>query len=268
MAVGRRGLRRLLASAAASVLIVYVGIGVVAVSAVPVLHGHTALSGADLNAPVLGIVERFHPHWLEQGMRYAIAAAAVATLVAAANAGMLGLSRLAYSLATNRQIPSTLGQLHPRRFTPFVVIAIAALIAAALVAPADLDFLVGIYAFGAMLAFTIAHLSIIVLRYREPDRDRPYRIPFSIDFRGASLPLPAVLRRARLGRRLGQRGHLPRAGPLRRQLLDAVRARRCTWSTGAPRTSRSCAASPCPPRRCAPSTGRPQTATTARCSSR
>jgi basic amino acid/polyamine antiporter, APA family len=193
VAVGRRGLRRLLASAAASVLIVYVGIGLVAVSAVPVVRGHTALSGADLNAPVLGIVERFHPHWLEQSLRYAIAAAAVATLVAAANAGMLGLSRLAYSLATNRQIPSTLGQLHPRRFTPFVVIAIAALIAAALVAPADLDFLVGIYAFGALVAFTIAHLSIIVSRYREPERDRPYRIPFSVDFRGGKLPLPAVL---------------------------------------------------------------------------
>ena len=39
----------------------------------------------------------------------------------------------------------------------------------ALVDPADLDFLVGIYAFGAMLAFTIAHLSVIVLRFREPD---------------------------------------------------------------------------------------------------
>jgi APA family basic amino acid/polyamine antiporter len=193
VAVGRRGLSRLLASAAASVLVVYVGIGLVAVSAEPVLRGRTALSGRDLNAPVLGIVERFHPHWLEQGMRYAIAAAAVATLVAASNSAMLGLSRLAYSLATNRQIPSMLGQLHARRSTPFVVIAIAAVIAAALVAPANLDFLVGIYAFGALMAFTIAHLSIIVSRYREPDRDRPYRIPFSIEFRGGKLPVPAVL---------------------------------------------------------------------------
>ena len=40
---------------------------------------------------------------------------------------MLGLSRLAYSLATNRQIPSALGRLHPTRATPFVVIVIAAL---------------------------------------------------------------------------------------------------------------------------------------------
>ena len=44
-----------------------------------------------------------------------------------------------------------------------------------------------------MLAFTIAHLSVVVLRFREPQRERPYRIPFSIRVRGGSLPLPAVL---------------------------------------------------------------------------
>src|SRR5205807_2686772 len=48
------------------------------------------------------------------------------------------------------------------------------------------------YAFGAMLAFTIAHLSICRLRFREPDRDRPYRVPLSVPVRGRQLPLPAV----------------------------------------------------------------------------
>ena len=39
--------------------------------------------------------------------------------------------------------------------------------------PEDLDFLVGIYAFGALLGLTIAHLSVIVLRYREPTASAP-----------------------------------------------------------------------------------------------
>src|SRR4029077_15368552 len=99
---------------------------------------------------------------------------------------------LGYSLSTNRQIPSGLGALHPKRSTPFVLIGIAGAMAAALVGPEDLEFLVGIYAFGAMLAFTIAHLSVCRLRYSEPDRDRPYRVPWSISFRGGRLPLPAV----------------------------------------------------------------------------
>jgi len=190
---GRGALRRLVASGMALLVVGYVGIGLVAVTALPVHDGHTALGGQYENAPVIGIVAQMHPHWLEQTLRYLVGVMATITLVAAASAAMLGLSRLGYSLSTNRQIPSGLGALHPRRSTPYVLIVLAGLLAAALVVPEDLEFLVGIYAFGAMLAFTIAHLSICRLRYTEPDRDRPYGVPFSISWRSGRLPLPAVL---------------------------------------------------------------------------
>jgi APA family basic amino acid/polyamine antiporter len=109
------------------------------------------------------------------------------------NGQMLGLARLAYSLATNRQIPSGVGRLHARRGTPYVTIIIAALIAFALSLPHDLDFLAGLFAFGAMIAFALAHLSVIALRFREPDRPSAFRVPFSVPIRGARVPLPAVL---------------------------------------------------------------------------
>ena len=91
--------------------------------------------------------------------------------------------------------------------------------------PEDLDFLVGIYAFGAMLAFTLAHLSVIVLRYREPDRDRPYAMPLSIRVGGGLLPLPAVL-----GAVLSFAGWIgvlvdPPGGADRRPRLDGRRTR-------------------------------------------
>jgi basic amino acid/polyamine antiporter, APA family len=190
--ISRRGLKQMIASGTATVVCGYVGIALVAVTALPVHGRHTALAGRYLNAPMIGVVSRVHPRWLEQGLRYLVAALATATLVAAANSAMMGLSRLAYSLSTNRQIPTALGRLHPVRATPYVLIVIAGIMAAGLVASEDLDFLVGIYAFGATIAFTIAHLSICRLRYSEPDRDRPYRVPFSIRVRGASLPLPAA----------------------------------------------------------------------------
>jgi APA family basic amino acid/polyamine antiporter len=190
--IGRAGLRQMVASGAATVVVGYVGIAVVAVTALPVHEGHTALAGRYLNDPVIGIVTQMHPHWLAQCLRYLVGALATLTLVAAANSAMLGLSRLAYSLSTNRQIPSGLGRLHPRRSTPYVLIVLAGTIAAGLAASENLDFLVGLYAFGAMLAFTIAHLSICRLRYSEPKRDRPYRVPLSVDFRGGELPLPAA----------------------------------------------------------------------------
>ena len=190
--ISRAGLKRLVGSTTATVAFLYVGIALVAVTALPVSGTHTELATRYVNAPMLGVVSRVHPHWLEQTLKYLIAATAAVTLVAAANSAMLGLSRLAYSLSTNRQIPSGLGRLHPQRSTPYVLIIVAGVLAAALAASEKLDFLIGIYAFGATLAFTISHLSICRLRYTEPDRDRPYRIPLSVTIRGGQLPLPAV----------------------------------------------------------------------------
>jgi basic amino acid/polyamine antiporter, APA family len=193
VAVGRAGLKRLIASASATIMVVYVGIATVALMALPVRGNETSLSRNFLEAPMLGIAESFPEHWLRDSLKYLVATAAAATLIAASNSAMLGLSRLAYSLSTNRQIPSALGRLHPTRSTPFVLIIIAGLIAGALTVPQDLDFLVGIYAFGALLGLTIAHAAVCRLRYLEPDRDRPYKMPLGVRFRGGELPLPALL---------------------------------------------------------------------------
>ena len=191
--IGRRGLKRLVTSTIASVLVIYVGMSLVAVAALPITPGESPLKGEALNAPVLAVVERFDHGWVGDLFVYATAGLATVTLIVAAHAAMLGLSRLAYSLATNNQIPSAMGRLHPEHATPYVVILIAAVLAAALLMPRDLEFLMGICAFGALLAFTIAHVSICVLRYREPERPRPYRIPLSVRVGGGDLPLPAVL---------------------------------------------------------------------------
>jgi APA family basic amino acid/polyamine antiporter len=191
VSAGRGALRRLIASGTVTVLIAYVGVAVVAVTALP-LPG-PSVAGHDFSeAPVIDVMRQLHPHALSQVFVYLIGAVAAGTLVAAADSAMLGLSRLAYSLSVNRQIPSGLGRLHPQRSTPYVLILLAGLIACALVIPESLDFLIGIYAFGAMLAFTIAHVSIVKMRYSEPLGRRPYRTPFSVRLRGGDLPLLAV----------------------------------------------------------------------------
>jgi basic amino acid/polyamine antiporter, APA family len=189
----RTGLRRLVGPGVGAILLVYVGIAIVGVSALPIEGGPSAFGTRDVEAPLLSVADAFSQQWLADALRAAVAITAVIGLLAAANSSMLGISRLAYGLATNRQIPRGLGRLHPTRGTPYVLIGLAAVVAAALTIPADIDFLVGIYAFGAMLAFTIAHCSIVRLRYREPERERPYAVPLSIRFKGGSLPLPAVV---------------------------------------------------------------------------
>jgi basic amino acid/polyamine antiporter, APA family len=190
--VGRRGLRRVVAVSVGAAIVLCVLVSVAGLMATPVVGTRTALGDRFIEAPVLAIVSSYEPGTLLDVSRYVVGATAAALLLVAMNGQMLGLARLAYSLATNRQIPSAVGRLHRRRGTPYVTISIAALIAFALALPHDLDFLAGVFAFGAMIAFSLAHLSVIVLRFREPDRPSAFRVPFSIPVRGARVPLPAV----------------------------------------------------------------------------
>jgi APA family basic amino acid/polyamine antiporter len=191
--VGRRGLRRVVVAGAGVALILLVVVSAAALMAQPVRDGATPLGGVYSEAPILGIVSAFEPTWLMDVSRYLVAATGASMLLVTMNGQMLGLSRLSYSLATNRQIPSSAGRLDGRRGSPYIAISLAAALAFLLSVPQDLDFLVGIFAFGAMITVSLAHLSVIVLRFREPERARPFRVPLSIPVRGGSIPLPAAV---------------------------------------------------------------------------
>jgi len=191
--VSRRGLRRVVTVGAASVLLLFAGFSVIALMAQPVVDGSTPLGDSLVEAPVLGVVSELEPGWLAEGLRYAVGALAALVLVQVVNGQMLGIGRLAYSLGRNDQIPSVLSRLATTRSTPYVTIVIAAALAFGLAASRDIEFLAGIFAFGAMLSFTIAHLAVIALRFREPHRPRAFAIPLSVSVGGGSVPLPAAL---------------------------------------------------------------------------
>ncbi|MEZ5156372.1 MAG: universal stress protein [Solirubrobacterales bacterium] len=193
----REDLRKVLRAGTFVVPFVYVGMSLVALMALPVVPGPdgptTALATTFEDAPVLGITSAFTPAWLSDVFQWAVVAIAPLILFFAANVTMLGLSRHVYVLATNRQIPSWLGKLGGARSTPHVAILIAAAFAIGLVLPGDIELLAAVFAFGATLAISIAHLSLIRLRFTDPERERPYEVPFGFSFRGGSVPLPAVL---------------------------------------------------------------------------
>src|SRR5215218_7523753 len=195
--VDKRDLKRIASLGAIAVPLVYAGMAAIALMAVPVVAGpqgpETALGNRFVEEPVLGVVSAFHPHWVAESMRWMVALIATPVLFWAANTSMLGVSRHIYTLAINRQIPSWLGKLEKRRATPYVAITISGLIAVGLVIPTNVKLLAGIYAFGATLAITIAHLSIIRLRVKEPDRRRPFRIPVGFHWGVATVPAPAVI---------------------------------------------------------------------------
>ncbi|HEX6753731.1 MAG TPA: amino acid permease [Solirubrobacterales bacterium] len=192
-----RELQRIVSIGAIAVPFGYAAMATIALMAVPVVAGpsgpETALGGEFVEAPILGVVSAYEPTWVADGMRWAVAIVAAPVLFWAATTSLLGVSRHIYTLAINRQIPSWLGKLNRRHATPHVAIAISGLIAIGLAVPADVHVLAGLYAFGATLAITIAHLSVVRMRVTEPDRPRPFRVPWGVSWRGAQLPVPAML---------------------------------------------------------------------------
>ncbi|HWO16501.1 MAG TPA: universal stress protein, partial [Solirubrobacterales bacterium] len=191
-----RDLKRVVSLGAIAVPLVYAGMAAIALMAVPVVAGpqgpETALGSTFVEDPILGVVSAYDPPWVADTMRWMVALVAAPVLFWAANTSMLGVSRHIYTLAINRQIPSWLGKLGKRHATPYVAIVLSGLIAIGLVAPTNVKLLAGIYAFGATLAITIAHLAIVRLRVRAPERARPFRVPWNISWRGAELPAPAI----------------------------------------------------------------------------
>ena len=186
-----------------AVFAIYAALPVVALSALPVKQqadGHyvTQLGlpeekGGFAGDPVLGIVKHLHLGPLQHAGEIYVGLLAATILFIATNAGIIGVSRLVYSMGLHRQVPDRLRQLHPRFRTPWIGIIVFGIFACIALVPGKAVFLGNLYAFGAMLSFTIAHAAVIRLRIIKPDHERPYSGPGRLRVRGRELPLFAVL---------------------------------------------------------------------------
>lgn len=127
-----------------------------------------------------------------------VAILAASILLTATNAGLMGISRLAFNMSTHRQLPAALGRVHHRFRTPYIAIILFCLAALVLLIPgffspgffADLG---ALYVFGSLLGFALAHAAILGLRVRKPDLSRPFKLIWNIKVKGRELPLTAIL---------------------------------------------------------------------------
>jgi basic amino acid/polyamine antiporter, APA family len=185
-----------------AVFAIYALLPAVALSALPVtchggkcqtLLGLSENQGGFAGDPVLGIVKHLNLGPLQHAGEIYVGLLAATILFIATNAGIIGVSRLVYSMGLHRQVPDKLRELHPHFRTPWIGIIVFGGIACITLIPGQATFLGNMYAFGAMLSFTIAHLAVIRLRIIDPDRERPYRGPGTLHLAGRALPLFAVL---------------------------------------------------------------------------
>ncbi|HEX6228276.1 MAG TPA: amino acid permease [Solirubrobacterales bacterium] len=182
-----------------AVLGIYALLPIIALSALPVTQDASGAYTTELGTtyaddPVLGIVENFGlSAALTDVLRFYVGMLAAVILVIATNAALIGLSRLTFSMGQYRQLPERLRQVHPRFGTPYVAIVAFSLVAVVTVLPGETELLATMYSFGAMLSFTVAHVSVVQLRRRFPDQVRPWLPPANFRWRGSLLPLSAVV---------------------------------------------------------------------------
>ncbi|MGH2983598.1 MAG: amino acid permease [Solirubrobacterales bacterium] len=182
-----------------AVLVMYTFLPVVALSAMPVTQDAagnftTELGTTFADDPVLGVVENLGlSASLTNVLRYYVGVLAAIILIIATNAALIGLSRLSFSMGQYRQLPERLRQVHPRFRTPHVAIIVFSIVGVITLLPGETELLATMYSFGAMLSFTFAHLAVLKLRQRYPDRERPWKPPGSVRAFGFDVPLTAVV---------------------------------------------------------------------------
>ncbi len=207
----RRVIPRSMRFVVLAVMLIYAGLPAVALSAMPVVEvgGQytTPLAEEFAGDPILGVVENMHLGVFQTAMEYYVGILAATILLIASNAGIIGVSRLTYSMGQYQQLPDRLRRVSPRFRTPANGIALFGLIACLVMLPGQEEFLGTLYAFGAMLSFTIAHAALVGLRWRlarsrmrrlpgdvEVEQEEAwYRAPLNVRVRGVDLPLFAIL---------------------------------------------------------------------------
>ena len=189
---------------AAATFTIYLTLPLIALSALPVKEIDGELTtllalppeeGGYANDPMLGVVENLGVEGsLLDVLQIYVGVLAATILVIATNAGIIGASRITYSMATYRQMPEVFRRLHPRFKTPYLALVIFAGIAPILILlPGDVNFVGTLYSLGATLSFTVAHASLVRLRTKDDGSGAAFRARPNLRLGNVDWPVFAVL---------------------------------------------------------------------------
>lgn len=180
-----------------TVVIIFAGISITALAAMTPQVLADPVNGWARD-PVAGIAANLPYPILRSIFAPLVSVLAATILLTATNAGLMGISRLAFNLSSHRQLPASLSKVHHRFRTPYITIILFCTVSMLILSPgffasgffAELG---ALYVFGSLLIFAMAHAAILRLRVKEPGLERPFKPPGNIRFRGWKLPVTAIL---------------------------------------------------------------------------
>jgi APA family basic amino acid/polyamine antiporter len=190
---------------AGAVFAIYLTLPLIALSALPVklIDGQltTLLAlppeqGGYANDPILGVVDNLGVEGgLLKVLEVYVGVLAATILFIATNAGVIGASRITYSMSSYRQLPEIFRRLHPTFKTPVLSLVLFAGIAPILIIlPGNTRFVGTLYSFGATLSFTVAHFSLVRLRMKQKEPDEElYRARPNLRVAGIDWPVFAIV---------------------------------------------------------------------------
>jgi APA family basic amino acid/polyamine antiporter len=146
--------------------LIYVIVGIVATGLVP----YTELKAADPLARALEVAGLPIASWF-------VAFGAVVSLTAVLLVFQYGQPRIFFAMARDGMLPAWAAKVHPKYRTPHITTVVTGLVVAAGSLIADENEIYDLTNIGTLSAFAIVCLGVLVLRYRDPHRARPFRVP-------------------------------------------------------------------------------------------
>ncbi len=105
-----------------------------------------------------------------------IALAGFSICYVSSNTGIIGASRVVFSMGRFNLLPRWFFKIHPKFRTPYRTIIVFGLLGASLAIIGELHFIADLYNFGALLSYVIVNVCLIVLRNKEPEAYRPWKL--------------------------------------------------------------------------------------------
>ena len=114
------------------------------------------------------------------GARYwgsVLAAGAVISIFSVTLVTMYGQTRILFSMGRDGLLPPLFARVNPRSMTPVNNTVLVAVVVAVLAGLVPLNYLADLVSIGTLVAFVVVSVGVILLRIREPDLPRGFRVP-------------------------------------------------------------------------------------------
>jgi basic amino acid/polyamine antiporter, APA family len=143
-----------------------------------VLTGMVPMDQIDLKAPIAAAMNVIQQGWVARSSTGIIAIGALAGLTSVLLVLMFGTTRILYAMARDGFLPPVMKKVHPKFQTPWVITVLSTILILIGTLFINMQVAAELAIFGTFTSFVIVCAGILILRHTEPDRERPFKVPF------------------------------------------------------------------------------------------